>query len=62
MNLSLDNKLQLCEIEKYRERLERILGRRLDSNIAARIWIRKYAHLWRLRNSSARACANSAQK
>jgi hypothetical protein len=53
-----DNKQQILEIRKYQERLSRFLGKQIDDNIAAVIWIRKYAKIWRLqRQIVPRQCA-----
>ena len=48
----MDNTLQLEEIRKYKQYLSMILGRDIDENAAARIWIRKYAKVWRLTHAN----------
>ena len=40
------NDLQLIEIQRYHNHLHR-LGRALDMEQTARLWIRRYARLWR---------------
>jgi hypothetical protein len=45
-----DNRQQLLEIQKYQERLSRFIGRKIDNNTAASIWIRKYAKIWRMQH------------
>jgi len=44
----VDNALQIDEIHKYQYHLSQILGREIDEDTAAWIWIRKYAESWRL--------------
>jgi hypothetical protein len=44
----MDNLEQVFEIEKYQNYLSGLCGKDIDENIAARIWIRKNAELWRL--------------
>jgi hypothetical protein len=39
---------QACEIFKYRKHPAKSVGREIDVNIVAMIWIRKYAKIWRL--------------
>jgi hypothetical protein len=46
----MDNQNQVSEIRKYQEHLATLIGRQIDRNMVARIWIRKYAKLWRLRH------------
>ena len=54
----MDNLKQIEEIEKYRQRLSRILEHEIDPDVAALIWIRRYAELWRAAHPSmAGACA-----
>ena len=48
--MCFDNRQQLDQIELYRQRLCRLLQRDVDLNVAALIWIRKYARLWRMRH------------
>ncbi|MDD5676029.1 MAG: hypothetical protein PHC61_17795 [Chitinivibrionales bacterium] len=43
-----DNKQQILEIQKYQVRLSKFIGKNIDTNTAAIIWIRKYAKIWRL--------------
>jgi hypothetical protein len=42
----MGNDLQLIEILRYHRHLHR-LGRASDLEATARVWIRRYAHLWR---------------
>jgi hypothetical protein len=42
----MGNDLQLIEIMRYHCHLHR-LGRASDLEVTARIWIRRYARLWR---------------
>jgi hypothetical protein len=42
----MGNDLQLFEILRYHRHLHR-LGRASDLEITARVWIRRYARLWR---------------
>jgi hypothetical protein len=44
----MDNEKQVKEITRYQRYLADVVGREIDKNIAARIWIRKYAKVWRL--------------
>ena len=53
----MDNSKQIAEIRKYRLRLSKILRKEIDEDIAAEIWIRKYAEAWRLRRENRRLCA-----
>ncbi|NLL11972.1 MAG: hypothetical protein GX267_01070 [Fibrobacter sp.] len=46
----MDNILQIIEIHKYRTYLCNLLGKDIDFEMSARIWIKKYAELWRLRH------------
>lgn len=46
----MDNILQIIEIHKYRTYLYNLLGMDIDFEISARIWIKKYAEIWRLRH------------
>ena len=46
----MDNEKQVCEITKYQQHLAELIGREIDKDIAAGIWIRKYAEIWRLRH------------
>jgi len=46
----MDNILQIVEIHKYRTYLCNLLGEDIDFEISARIWIKKYAEIWRLRH------------
>ncbi|HEX3020070.1 MAG TPA: hypothetical protein VHP36_07195 [Chitinispirillaceae bacterium] len=46
----MDNLLQIIEIRKYRLYLCKLLNSNIDEEIAARIWIRKYAKIWRLKH------------
>lgn len=46
----MDNRLQCLEIQKFQQRLSRLLGRTIDRNVAATIWVRKYAKIWRLKH------------
>ena len=50
----MGNHLQLREIQRYHRHLER-LGRAGDLEDTARVWIRKYAHLWRQHYITGRA-------
>jgi hypothetical protein len=47
----MDNSLQIEEIKRYQRHLEELTGEKVDEEIAALLWIRKYAHSWRLRES-----------
>jgi hypothetical protein len=42
----MGNDLQLIEILRYHRHLNR-LGRSSNLEATARLWIRRYAHLWR---------------
>jgi hypothetical protein len=58
----MDNRKQIDEILRYRERLSRLTGKRVDTETAAYIWIRHYARLWRLRHPRSQkqfACSSS---
>ncbi|MBD3393944.1 MAG: hypothetical protein GF418_17550 [Chitinivibrionales bacterium] len=44
----MDNYSQIAAIRRYREHLSRQVGRDIDANVAARLWVRKYARLWRI--------------
>lgn len=46
----MDNEKQVWEIVKYRQYLAELIGKEIDKDVAARIWIRKYAKIWRLRH------------
>ncbi len=46
----MDNILQIIEIHKYHTYLCNLIGKNIDFEISARIWIKKYAKLWRLRH------------
>jgi hypothetical protein len=46
----MDNAVQVEEIRKYREQLCEMLGKNVDYEAAALIWIRKYAQIWRLQH------------
>jgi hypothetical protein len=46
----MDNEKQVWEIAKYQQYLADLIGKEIDKDIAARIWIRKYAQIWRLRH------------
>jgi hypothetical protein len=48
--MAMDNEKQVWEIAKYQQYLAELIGREIDKDIAARIWIRKYAKIWRLRH------------
>ena len=50
----MDNQKQVLEIIKYKQRLSKIIGKEIPNNIAALIWIRKYAKIWRLQHPSIR--------
>ncbi len=43
----MDNQEQLHQIEKLYHRLQNESHDRVDFNIAAKIWIKKYAQIWR---------------
>ena len=45
-----ENKKQIVEIKKYQDRLSRFVGKKIDPNTAAIIWIRKYAKIWRMQH------------
>jgi len=55
----MDNSSQIAEIRKYRERLSRMVGHDIDDDVAAQLWIRTYARLWRLTHPAERECALS---
>jgi len=55
----MDNRTQILQIEKYRQRLARMRGRDVDCDIAARLWIRKYARLWRISHPTVKECVLS---
>ena len=44
----MDNEKQVWEIAKYQQYLAELIGKEIDKDFAARIWIRKYARIWRL--------------
>lgn len=44
-----DNMSQVLEIQAYKEYLSELLGKEVERNVAARIWIRKNARIWRLK-------------
>jgi hypothetical protein len=46
----MDNPQQIQEIIDYCRHLSRLAGRMINPEIAARIWIRKYARVWRLKH------------
>jgi hypothetical protein len=46
----MDNEKQVWEIAKYQQYLAEMVGKEIDKDVAARIWIRKYAKAWRLRH------------
>ena len=46
----MDNYDQLSKILKYQEHLSTVVGKEIDNNVAAQIWIRKYAEVWRLKH------------
>lgn len=46
----MDNILQIREISRYRKYLCNLLKINIDAEIAARIWISKYAEIWRLKH------------
>jgi hypothetical protein len=46
----MDNIKQIEEILKYYKYLVKIIGKDIDINLAARIWIRKFAKIWRLQH------------
>lgn len=46
----MDNFLQIIEIKKYKFYLNRLIGKEIKDTIAAAIWIRKYAKIWRSRH------------
>ncbi|MBD3345448.1 MAG: hypothetical protein GF401_10340 [Chitinivibrionales bacterium] len=54
----MDNIQQIKEIAHYRRRLSRIAGKDIPFNTAARIWVRKYAKLWRLRHPDFEPCSS----
>ena len=43
----MDNYLQIDEIKKYQHYLQQITGGHVDEEIAALVWIRKFAGDWR---------------
>jgi hypothetical protein len=46
----MDNIQQIEEIKKYYRYLNRTVGRKIDLEFAAQVWIRKYARLWRMKH------------
>jgi hypothetical protein len=46
----MDNILQIIEIYRYRTYLCNLLGTDIDFEMTARIWINKYAEIWRLKH------------
>jgi hypothetical protein len=48
--MTMDNEKQVWEIAKYQQYLAEMIGKEIDKDVAARIWIRKYAKVWRLRH------------
>jgi hypothetical protein len=48
----MDNHIQIEEIRKYRQYLSEILGKDVDEETAARIWVTKYAEIWRMKQDS----------
>jgi hypothetical protein len=50
MDIRMDNVDQLEEIQEYREHLSSVVGKEVDDNTAAFIWIRKNAQTWRLKH------------
>jgi hypothetical protein len=48
----MDNLLQIDEIKKYQRYLQENTGEDVDEEMAALIWIRKYANQWRSRHTS----------
>jgi hypothetical protein len=48
---NMDNSLQIEEIKRYQRHLEEQTGETVDEEVAALLWIRKYAHFWRMRQS-----------
>jgi hypothetical protein len=47
----MDNTLQIEEIKKYQRHLSEITGETVDEEVAALLWIRKYAQVWRLQHA-----------
>lgn len=43
----MDNQKQLEQIHFYKNYLARMVGKDLDIEVVARIWIRQYAEVWR---------------
>jgi len=58
--MSMDNDTQISEIEKYHKFLTGLMGRDIDKNTAARIWIRKYAELWRIKHPTQQTIEQSS--
>ncbi len=48
----MDNHIQIEEIRKYRQYLSEILGEDIDEEVAARIWVMRYAEIWRMKQNS----------
>jgi hypothetical protein len=46
----MDNREQVEEIRKYQSRLSGLTGKDIPAEMAAWLWIRKYAKVWRLRH------------
>lgn len=53
----MDNKKQVLEIKQYRKRLSALLEQDVDENTAARLWIQKYAGIWRISHPIKSPCA-----
>jgi hypothetical protein len=50
LKMIMDNEKQVWEIARYQQYLTELIGKEIDKDIAAGIWIRKYAKVWRLRH------------
>lgn len=48
----MDNFIQIKKIREFRQHLSKTTGKEIDMETAARIWVRKYAKIWRLHNNS----------
>jgi len=56
----MDNSLQIEEIKKYQRYLSERTGEEVDEEIAALLWIMKYARYWRQRQASLASHAECA--
>lgn len=50
LRAGMDNRQQIEEIRNFALHLCRLTGQLIPEELAARIWIRKYAKIWRLKH------------